>query len=195
MGGDMAEALEKILEELEKASPEELQNLKEKALQNLQESHSLGIGGEVGDSLFKNIPLENWDANCRREAERLLQALIRKIKQEISSLGSKLGKELGSELDYDFIFSVKRTIFVEELVGRPKLHVYNIVDTSGSMVSLFPIVKRVLVELFKMLTPKFDLNFDVIQVDVAPYRDWETDRKSTRLNSSHITRSRMPSSA
>ena len=30
---------------------------------------------------------------------------------------------------------------------------------------------------------------------VAFYRDWETDRKSTRLNSSHITRSRMPSSA
>ena len=29
----------------------------------------------------------------------------------------------------------------------------------------------------------------------AYYRDWETDRKSTRLNSSHITRSRMPSSA
>ena len=29
----------------------------------------------------------------------------------------------------------------------------------------------------------------------SPYRDWETDRKSTRLNSSHITRSRMPSSA
>ena len=32
-------------------------------------------------------------------------------------------------------------------------------------------------------------------VVVAGYRDWETDRKSTRLNSSHITRSRMPSSA
>ena len=29
----------------------------------------------------------------------------------------------------------------------------------------------------------------------GPYRDWETDRKSTRLNSSHITRARMPSSA
>ena len=27
------------------------------------------------------------------------------------------------------------------------------------------------------------------------YRDWETDRKSTRLNSSHITRARMPASA
>ena len=34
------------------------------------------------------------------------------------------------------------------------------------------------------------------KVKIPPvYRDWETDRKSTRLNSSHITRSRMPSSA
>ena len=29
----------------------------------------------------------------------------------------------------------------------------------------------------------------------AYYRDWETDRKSTRLNSSHSGESRMPSSA
>ena len=29
----------------------------------------------------------------------------------------------------------------------------------------------------------------------AYYRDWETDRKSTRLNSSHRSLSRMPSSA
>ena len=29
----------------------------------------------------------------------------------------------------------------------------------------------------------------------AVYRDWETDRKSTRLNSSHSGESRMPSSA
>ena len=29
----------------------------------------------------------------------------------------------------------------------------------------------------------------------AGYRDWETDRKSTRLNSSHEIPSRMPSSA
>ena len=31
--------------------------------------------------------------------------------------------------------------------------------------------------------------------DGNPYRDWETDRKSTRLNSSHSAKSRMPSSA
>ena len=33
-----------------------------------------------------------------------------------------------------------------------------------------------------------------VLVDEA-YRDWETDRKSTRLNSSHRSLSRMPSSA
>ena len=38
--------------------------------------------------------------------------------------------------------------------------------------------------------------FDWGWIGLVPnYRDWETDRKSTRLNSSHITRSRMPSSA
>ena len=31
--------------------------------------------------------------------------------------------------------------------------------------------------------------------DYNNYRDWETDRKSTRLNSSHSGESRMPSSA
>ena len=30
---------------------------------------------------------------------------------------------------------------------------------------------------------------------IRSYRDWETDRKSTRLNSSHSAKSRMPSSA
>ena len=35
----------------------------------------------------------------------------------------------------------------------------------------------------------------IVEDESAVYRDWETDRKSTRLNSSHITRSRMPSSA
>ena len=32
-------------------------------------------------------------------------------------------------------------------------------------------------------------------IGLRDYRDWETDRKSTRLNSSHSAKSRMPSSA
>ena len=41
-------------------------------------------------------------------------------------------------------------------------------------------------------------NLDLIEVSPQAdraYRDWETDRKSTRLNSSHEIPSRMPSSA
>ena len=42
-----------------------------------------------------------------------------------------------------------------------------------------------------------DVAFDRVRDEVcsAGYRDWETDRKSTRLNSSHEIPSRMPSSA
>ena len=35
----------------------------------------------------------------------------------------------------------------------------------------------------------------IIKYQDGSYRDWETDRKSTRLNSSHSAKSRMPSSA
>ena len=43
------------------------------------------------------------------------------------------------------------------------------------------------------LNPKYDSLYKVLLA--AYYRDWETDRKSTRLNSSHLKLSRMPSSA
>ena len=36
---------------------------------------------------------------------------------------------------------------------------------------------------------------DILTNFTRGYRDWETDRKSTRLNSSHEIPSRMPSSA
>ena len=39
-----------------------------------------------------------------------------------------------------------------------------------------------------------DGNLEIVDPDCG-YRDWETDRKSTRLNSSHSAKSRMPSSA
>ena len=40
-----------------------------------------------------------------------------------------------------------------------------------------------------------DLSSDADWEVHCRYRDWETDRKSTRLNSSHSAKSRMPSSA
>ena len=41
----------------------------------------------------------------------------------------------------------------------------------------------------------FDIGSTIKAIQAPDYRDWETDRKSTRLNSSHSAKSRMPSSA
>ena len=50
--------------------------------------------------------------------------------------------------------------------------------------------------LFLWVTmPKLNEAFVLIKAWGPEYRDWETDRKSTRLNSSHRSLSRMPSSA
>ena len=46
---------------------------------------------------------------------------------------------------------------------------------------------------FNLFTQSDKDEFDFITE--GKYRDWETDRKSTRLNSSHSAKSRMPSSA
>ena len=45
------------------------------------------------------------------------------------------------------------------------------------------------------IAPFMDNCFLDVFYFACPYRDWETDRKSTRLNSSHSAKSRMPSSA
>ena len=47
----------------------------------------------------------------------------------------------------------------------------------------------------RKLKEKIEELVDVKYDSVRFYRDWETDRKSTRLNSSHSGESRMPSSA
>ena len=44
-------------------------------------------------------------------------------------------------------------------------------------------------------TRDYSITFTGESLNSGSYRDWETDRKSTRLNSSHSAKSRMPSSA
>ena len=45
------------------------------------------------------------------------------------------------------------------------------------------------------LTVEINGSCQDVRLEGSRYRDWETDRKSTRLNSSHRSLSRMPSSA
>ena len=80
-----------------------------------------------------------------------------------------------------------------------------IIDTSKSIINLH---NKLNPDKYIEYTPQHDWNFypmintkeDLKELfklfdDKDSYRDWETDRKSTRLNSSHSAKSRMPSSA
>ena len=59
-----------------------------------------------------------------------------------------------------------------------------------------PDIIFMLLFFFMATTSMKEVTYKVdIHAPEATYRDWETDRKSTRLNSRHITRARMPSSA
>ena len=70
--------------------------------------------------------------------------------------------------------------------------VYLLIKKGVSLFNVSPFFKG----LFEGASAFFILNFVVNRLCCAQgYRDWETDRKSTRLNSSHSAKSRMPSSA
>ena len=74
----------------------------------------------------------------------------------------------------------------------------NGVAYSGAVIPNYMFYKNFIVDLStltvaKKKTPIFRVHL-ASQV-AGHYRDWETDRKSTRLNSSHSAKSRMPSSA
>ena len=52
-----------------------------------------------------------------------------------------------------------------------------------------------LAEIYEKTSDTLTTKYRGLDAEVCKYRDWETDRKITRLNSSHSAKSRMPSSA
>ena len=56
-------------------------------------------------------------------------------------------------------------------------------------------INKTLITAYTHIQSKPNELIKLLQKLHAAYRDWETDRKSTRLNSSHEIPSRMPSSA
>ena len=70
--------------------------------------------------------------------------------------------------------------------------VYIRVFRNGAIDGDSTVYVKELYQVTKNITVTAALSGDVY---LELYRDWETDRKSTRLNSSHSAKSRMPSSA
>ena len=67
---------------------------------------------------------------------------------------------------------------------------------NGAMIAYAGILQYKVGKITPLSETTFTQRFRTDEVEIEwSYRDWETDRKSTRLNSSHSGESRMPSSA
>ena len=76
--------------------------------------------------------------------------------------------------------------------------IFNITRGEGRTLSELARIISDLVPDTQVIESKHDENRPKrgsLDISKARYRDWETDRKSTRLNSSHRSLARMPSSA
>ena len=95
-----------------------------------------------------------------------LDKLIKKLDEKISFVNSEFGFELKS---YGNILRIAVNAIHKETVEN--------------------LIERV------TINKELERALDNAGGTTPYYRDWETDRKSTRLNSSHSGESRMPSSA
>ena len=111
---------------------------------------------------------------------------VQRVKSSITAVTPKsVSRTMIINNDYSLRFSLEQQIMVKDATGyRFKISsaieigdiVFN-VDENGT-------VSEIIVS-----------STQIIDDNRTVYRDWETDRKSTRLNSSHSRASRMPSSA
>ena len=70
-----------------------------------------------------------------------------------------------------------------------------IITVENPLLAACSVLQHVEIVTFVSAGPSFEFALPNVMHDWRAYRDWETDRKSTRLNSSHSGESRMPSSA
>ena len=90
-------------------------------------------------------------------------------------------------------FALQFTTYESNIVNSPNLSLFPLLAVN-TYIAANPDNRSAVG--FKAFCDSSSTYSDVFVCDgIRPYRDWETDRKSTRLNSSHSAKSRMPSSA
>ena len=104
------------------------------------------------------------------------------------------------KLHSPMIASVMTAVFCIAAAGQqpeeaPPISMGIVLDTSGSMGTRLALARQLVSELLKSASSLDE--FALIQASDRPVvlSGFVRDRKSTRLNSSHIQKSRMPSSA
>ena len=100
----------------------------------------------------------------------------------------------GTELDpYVTVYTSNISLANAQSLSDTTNTVYNLMTTYMAQDKTFFTNTKNVVDAFGKVN-KLD-KMGQTETDLVTYRDWETDRKSTRLNSSHSRATRMPSSA
>ena len=92
------------------------------------------------------------------------------------------------------VLQVTEFITVSELASLMNVEPTAIIKVCMGLGVFVSINQRIDAEIIELVAGEFDYEVQFTTI-TEQYRDWETDRKSTRLNSSHSGESRMPSSA
>ena len=198
-----------VLEINENASPEEIKKAyldvcrknhpdhggEIEKFKQIQEAYSILVPdekteeSEVRDLVFNTLDECLTMGNIVLCAKESLKSNLRRLESHIATL--KLNaKKLKSKInDYNNTNkqSDEKELLLELLENR-----HNATITKMKFFDKrLNITKKALESISKLEDPA-----NSSSAHTAPgYRDWETDRKSTRLNSSHSAKSRMPSSA
>ena len=93
---------------------------------------------------------------------------------------SQFNRSFAAKDTFDFDYLVP--CFIDEVLPGDTINL-NVKSFARLATQVVPLLDNMYLEYFFFFVP------------TPRYRDWETDRKSTRLNSSHEIPSRMPSSA
>ena len=154
-----------------------------------------GGGGTTAGSGGGSAPIATADGEMQRQAmglqiERqaaelaLMQAQTKKTEAEAVNIAGGEKDKLADEIE-SLSQGVKNMKAKEELD-----------KAQTSLVNLNrDILSATKADAIKMVQEITREAFHRANIAASEYRDWETDRKSTRLNSSHRSLSRMPSSS
>ena len=192
-----------------KSAPEDPEKVS-KILGSVYKDGAKAAKGQLGVSVGLgrvNKQAQDW---AEEHAAELIQGIDETTRDGVKRLVAKSlengwsPQELSDALRDDYLFSDVRA----EMIARTEvakadvegnISLYREAGVTGkSWVSDGEGCEECLANVADGVIP-FDATFS--SGDDAPpshsngYRDWETDRKSTRLNSSHSAKSRMPSSA
>ena len=124
-------------------------------------------------------PGESGNPAGRPKGQRDYATIYREALIKLATLNNKTEEEIENEILSNALLSARKGDyrFYKDILDR----------LYGTPVSRTELTGKGGSDLKIVFDPSFK--------DKLTYRDWETDRKSTRLNSSHEIPSRMPSSA